>query len=923
MQNWRSPWWILLTGVFPIGALLALAAQIYYIISPQLPPDSKAAWYGLGGSLLLLGLGQLVHFLYLYLSKRENNLWGSILSFLLYAGWLYAFLFNGQYLVPADIPSWMVSNEAMFYPIGLVMPNLAFSLYSIIANLTNFEQNPNPWFDLLGALGIPFGIYLLINLSFVTGIEGDLLKHVGVLTFGGMTTLFLFFLGRCIYILAHRPWAGWTKAELLIKGVVGMVFPIWGLLLNNGQIHQYIENVFGNFSSPWFYGLALLNGLLFTLPNYPQPIYRTLLFLLRSLCFPFIVYFALVFLPYLPIAIPAILAIGSGFLMLTPIVLLIWQSATWLKDVEYLRSVQPVGRIVAGSALIALVIPLSLYFVALRDRQALHQALDYVYAPNFAQPQATPISASRLKRVFQTIHQNKQRRNWEPGNSQMPYLSHFYNGIVLDHLTLGDRKLNKLEAIFLGKSLEFFPESIERNSVSKIKNSQVDSRWDPLDQSWRSTIHLEIENPSESLEEYRTVFSLPDGALIQDYYLYVGEEKVKGQLAEQKTATWIYEQIVNNTRRDPGLLSYLDARTLSFRVYPFQAKELRKTGFTVLHKEAFQFKLEAEHELALGDPAKEPELKAPLILGNGQLAYLPKSLAANWPKQQLQPHYHFIVDCSVHQTDFSTKNTIERIEQLLAREQYPAQSFHFHLTNSRVQSLKHNQDWQAAIRQHPKEGGFFAERAFEQILQEYVQKPLKHYPVMIVVGKDAQAVMPEVSPRLAHSVYNGLNYAVLGEDGLVSLNFLDKTPQAAQAQGAVTMLAYPNISEPLAYVQAGSLLRLPSYQLQTTLKKDKWESAALLQAEWQYQEAHPELGDAGWLSLVQKSFQTRLLTPVTAYLVLENDAQRRLLEVKQRQVLQGNKALDVGEDPVQMSEPGFWVLLGLLLLLLGWKRFVV
>jgi hypothetical protein len=83
------------------------------------------------------------------------------------------------------------------------------------------------------------------------------------------------------------------------------------------------------------------------------------------------------------------------------------------------------------------------------------------------------------------------------------------------------------------------------------------------------------------------------------------------------------------------------------------------------------------------------------------------------------------------------------------------------------------------------------------------------------------------------------------------------------------------------------------------------------------------LGDAGWLSLVQKSFQTRLLTPVTAYLVLENDAQRRLLEVKQRQVLQGNKALDVGEDPVQMSEPGFWVLLGLLLLLLGWKMFVV
>ena len=67
MQNWRSPWWILVSGVFPVGALLALATQIYYIIVPQLNAESKTAWFALGLSLSILGLGQLGYYLYLHL----------------------------------------------------------------------------------------------------------------------------------------------------------------------------------------------------------------------------------------------------------------------------------------------------------------------------------------------------------------------------------------------------------------------------------------------------------------------------------------------------------------------------------------------------------------------------------------------------------------------------------------------------------------------------------------------------------------------------------------------------------------------------------------------------------------------------------------------------------------------------------------
>ena len=918
MQNWRSPWWILISSVFPVGALLALATQIFYIIEPQLTGESKTAWFMLGLTLSLMSLGQLGYYLYLHFSRKRTSLAYHIAVYVLYFCWLVGFLINGETLIPNDIPNWMVSDEARLYPVGFLMPSLAFSMYSVIAFLTNFEKNPQPLFNLLGALVVALGAYMGINILMVSGIPDRYAPHIAIVGLFSTSTLFFFFLGRSMYIFGNRPWSAWSKWDILIKGVLGIAFPIWGLMLNNSKIGYMPEHIFGNFSNPWFYTLALVNGVLFTLPNYPQPIYRTILFLLRSLFFPYILYFALVFLPFLPLAIPAILVVGTGFLMLTPVILLVLQSATWFKDLQYLQNYYPKSGMITGAVLCALLLPTFLYFSAVQDRKALHQALDYVYAPNFEHPHTFRIADARLARVFSTIQQNKRRSSMDFGGNSTPYLSHFYNSIVLDNLTLSDRKLNKLEAIFLGKDLEFFPETIQRNSVPQIKTAQVDSKWDEIDQSWTSTLHLELENPGENLEEYRTLFSLPDGALIQDYYLYIGKEKVKGELAEKKTATWIYEQIRNNSRRDPGLLSYLDAKTLSFRVYPFQAKEVRKTGFTIVHKEAFQLTLDEKHELTFGELSRNQNLTAPIILGNGQLAYIPTALSKTLPKVKLAPHYHFIVDCSSRSKKHINAQ-IADLENLIRERKLPKETLHFHLTNREVKTHSPNENWQEAIQKQAKVGGFFAERAFEKILYTYSAQALKHYPVMVLVTKNLP-ILPEFTPCMAHSVFNGLRYYHLNHKAIEETDFWgNSAPSGAEPQ-AIEAVAYPNAQKPLAYLSTEQLIRLPKYQPGNSLKKGSWESAALLQAEWRHQEAHPELGETAWQNLIKKSFSTGLLTPETAYLVLENESQRRLLRAKQKQVLQGKKAFDVGEDPMRMSEPGFWVLLCLMLLIVYWRQ---
>ena len=60
------------------------------------------------------------------------------------------------------------------------------------------------------------------------------------------------------------------------------------------------------------------------------------------------------------------------------------------------------------------------------------------------------------------------------------------------------------------------------------------------------------------------------------------------------------------------------------------------------------------------------------------------------------------------------------------------------------------------------------------------------------------------------------------------------------------------------------------------------------------------------------------MTPLTSYIVVENDAQKAILKRKQEQALSGNKSLDLGEEQ-EMTEPSLILLIALLGLFL-WLR---
>ncbi|AWM34384.1 hypothetical protein [Hymenobacter nivis] len=173
------------------------------------------------------------------------------------------------------------------------------------------------------AVWAPWAIYRHFNQSphpqwFSNGLSGALLT-VGPLAF-------LFYLVRGAYIIGlNRPDGTFSLAW---KIMVALVLPVLGLLVNKELFLDGLgggtkNGTSGDFSSPWFFGLAVLNGVLLCCPAPARPGWHLALLAGRSVLLGYMAYFFLVFLPFLPLSVLAVVAIGTGFLMLTPLVVLV------------------------------------------------------------------------------------------------------------------------------------------------------------------------------------------------------------------------------------------------------------------------------------------------------------------------------------------------------------------------------------------------------------------------------------------------------------------------------------------------------------------------------------------------------------------------------------------------------------------------
>ncbi|WP_255424480.1 MSEP-CTERM sorting domain-containing protein [Apibacter sp. HY039] len=829
-----------------------------------------------------------------------------------------------------SIPQWMISEYIQLYPWTFLMPSLFYSLLVIVLRLTPENKTYSVWQSFLYAVLIPVFWFLIIQviIPLRLNLPYNFSEHLTIVFIIVTILLFFFLLIRGIYILTLRKNELWKKYELLWKIPVALILPLLGLYINNSEFKHWNwtlfnqkGGIFGDFNSLWFYILAIINGSLICIPDAKKTIIRLLLFLGKSITFAYTLYFFLVFIPFLPLSIFAIVILGLGFLLLTPLILFILYIHELSKDFLFLQQYYSKNILRITSFLAFLLIPTFITIVYLNDRKNLNEALDYVYHPDYSQEYS--IDTQSLSKSLQTIKYYKQKNNNTLlSTSNIPYLSSYFNWLVLDNLTLSDTKIDYLEQIFFGYNKDenrgiaqntFIPTQ-SKDSV-KISNIEVKSHFDIQQKAWKSSVDFKITNYTNSrTAEYQTFFELPAGCWISNYYLYVNDRKESGILAEKKSALWVYSQIVNY-RQDPGILYYLTGNKVAFRVFPFLENETRKTGIEFIHKDPIQLSIDG-HAIQLGKVEYNNQI---IESANKNILYIPAERKQFLSKVQRKPYYHFIIDISSDSKQ-AKNNYIQRIESLLSRNYLDVSKTRISLVNSYISPVySANDNWPNVLKNEHNKGGFFLDRAIKSLLVNTYLKTEEIYPIIVIVTDSLEnAIIENNFADLSFTFPESSIFYHLDKNGVLNSHSLISNPKIILERNiypdfTAEVLAYPNVEKPIGYLtdddSACYLLKKEMISLnEAELKAKDWNSSLEIQGVWMSQIINPKAFKENWTQLVKYSFLAQIMNPATSFIVVENEAQKAVLKNKQNQVLKSNQALDFDDETERMSEPGIILL---------------
>lgn len=922
MKTLLNPKWLLLLNTIPVVILLVLLGGEYSMIQSLLPAASKQTWLSLGGVLVGLALVHAAYAVWQLGRGRQLSVRYGLVALGGYIAFLYFYASSLSELFPAVVPQWLLAGEMPLYAGTFLMPTLAHAALVLLIRCTPDDQSHRALPNFGVALSIPLAVFLFAQLILplwrVPG--GKFGGHVLVIVLVAATVAFLFFLARGAYIVISQRTGVWVEYQLAWKISVALVLPLLGLLVNNGVLLSKglfaATGVFGNFSGPWFYGLAIINGVLLCLPPPAGKWGRLALFAARSFTLAYTLYFFLVFLPFLPLSVVAVVAVGLGFLMLTPLLLLLVHLRELGQDFAALGGFFSRRTLVSVLLVSLAVLPLGITGLYWYQRQVLHQALAYLYTPDYAQSQ--PIDETFLAPTLRAVRNHKD--GWQTGmfGANLPYLSTYFNWLVLDNLTLSDEKLNRLERVFLNKQppekRRFARPEPATEALPGPELTTLTSRstYDAGQQAWTSWVHLELTNASASGNaEYTTTLKLPVGCWVRNYYLDMEGRREYGILAEKKAAKWVYAQI-RATRRDPGILYYLTGNTVALRVFPFAAGQVRRTGWQLLHKEPITLQV-AGRAVRLGTTRREatPTLTA----GGGSVVYLSAAVKRALPLVQRKPYYHFLLDASAANYAVYT----QKIQAFLRPRPGAAATARYSLVSATSTPVPAGSDWRPQLAATSSVGGYYLEGAIRQALFEAQTKPQADYPILVAVTTSAaNAILPpDFADFLGATPEQATFYMLTADASPVAHAFrqvaMTSPVPAVDAIGGVAVRAWPNASQPRAYLadteEPAIVLGTADLEMPPTIGTSRsWEAGLWLQGYQHFQTLYPAAAQTTRVDAIRASFRSGIMTPLTSYLALENEAQKAALRRKQAQVLAGNAALDAGEEVQRMSEPEVWLL---------------
>jgi hypothetical protein len=479
--------------------------------------------------------------------------------------------------------------------------------------------------------------------------------------------------------------------------------------------------------------------------------------------------------------------------------------------------------------------------------------------------------------------------------------------------------------------------------------------------------------------EYESLIQLPASAWLAGLKLKIGTNWVDGRIVERKAAEWVYRQI-RDERRDPAFLRYEGENLLKLSVFPVLSGETREVELKVVFPTGFadalyignrRVELSTDgivNQVAYANgvlvaSTRSNPLQAPVWKEDGAYVILDCSKGQQWTDEALSKAFARVKDDlklriraivyanyetrvqPVSETETSllalqSKQTMlpERggldLDAALRRSaSHVAQSFTLSPDSWRVPKLvllrnkmpvtalpkEHN--WKAAKKKEAVKTLLAPKVKAQSVRVANTWVPMLS-PTMTVLVTDkafSEEKLCEGAPQATVPIDAKQFLPVAIDEQVQWLSMLGQKACVFPAVGGGLGVPFKGdradassklkIWDPTGaqFVPLAQCLFLPSQEM--------WAKGA---AAWQLQtqfHLYPSKDDLR-REILKQSWASGVVTDVGSYIVVENSAQWKMLELKQRQTLAANAALDTVEAPA----PNMGMLLvGLLLMIAAQK----
>lgn len=533
----KKPIFIFWVFILPQLILLFINLRSFWFISDEVAPDKMHIVYSILGAEI--GLLSMASFAWLYSRVKKLTvglLWNAVLL-ATHIGFLWYLSSHLEQLIPNNIEPWILDQGMLIvYQFTFMMPGLFYAGLRLACFDSKMKGLSDLGFSVIVTILAPVTFYVLfVGCRRYTSLIGSISSaFLASVVFIGTTVMAFVGLIRLVVLTYNYLRSKGDVVQIVFAVIVALIGPIAGLLLNK----KFPFPV--NFQAPWVYVLAVINGLIVIIPSIKKADGHGYLLFARSVTYPFTFYFFLVFLPFLPLSLPAMFAIGAGFLILVPVVLFLLHTKR-LSD-DFKKCHQANGVLFAIVLVVVGMAFLPGYFVyqATQDKVALKSALKYVYSPDYTKNVSFDGSVTSLTRSLINLKQFKQ-------GIQLPYLSGFYNRIVFEGMVLPDKKIEYLYRLFAGEEINkkligkawgfdglVSGRRRDRNSgvrpIARDRNvalSDFNVESESSEVIVTSRLHLEMKSMSDSsVAEFFRELIIPESVLITDFHLKVNDAMV-------------------------------------------------------------------------------------------------------------------------------------------------------------------------------------------------------------------------------------------------------------------------------------------------------------------------------------------------------------------------------------------------------------